>query len=239
MKVYTSDKLAECNGKNGRVTLVAVDGKVYDVSTSKRWGDGNHMKRHSAGGNLSIDINSAPHGREVLERFEVVGVFDEVLSETPPGTRGKVETWLNKQPFFRRHPHPAIVHVPVGLMVVLPIFEIAGLAFQSARTEWAAFCCLLVAILAIPAAIATGYFTWWINYEARDFPTVRRKRQLAWVSLILGIFVVLLRLAVIVDPLNIQQPYVIAYLVGIFTLAALVGYVGFLGGKLTFPYESH
>ena len=239
MKVYTSEKLAECDGKNGRAVLVAVDGKVYDVSTSKKWVDGNHMKRHSAGANLSTDINSAPHGREVLERFEVVGTFDETLRETPPGIRGEVETWLNKKPFFRRHPHPAIVHVPVGLMVVLPIFEIAGLVFQSARTEWAALCCLLMAILAIPAAIATGYFTWWINYEARDFPTVRRKRQLAWVSLILGILVVLLRSAVIVDPLNIQQPYVIAYLVGILALAALVGYVGFLGGKLTFPYESH
>ncbi|MFH1114874.1 MAG: DUF2231 domain-containing protein [Pseudomonadota bacterium] len=239
MKVYTTDKLAEYAGKNGRAVLVAVDGKVYDLSASKKWGDGNHMRRHSAGADLSTDINSAPHGREVLERFEVVGGFDEVLSGAPPGTRGQIETWLNKHPFFRRHPHPAIVHVPVGLMAVLPFLEIAGLVFQSGRTEWAAFCCLLMAILAIPAALATGYFTWWINYEARDFPTVRKKRQLAWASLILGILVIVLRSALIFDPLDIEQPYVIAYLVGIFALAVLVGFTGFLGGKLTFPYESH
>ncbi|MDQ7781354.1 MAG: hypothetical protein RDU20_00650, partial [Desulfomonilaceae bacterium] len=73
----------------------------------------------------------------------------------------------------------------------------------------------------------------------KDFPTVRRKRRLAWVSLVLGIGVVLVRWFAIVDPLNMADPYVTAYLVGIFALAALVGYVGFLGGKLTFPYESH
>ncbi len=238
MKVYTSEKLAEANGKQGSPTLVAVDGKVYDVSSSKKWADGIHMKRHSAGANLSTEINSAPHGREVLERFQVVGTLDETLREAPAGIRGAIETWLNTHPFFRRHPHPAIVHVPVGLAAALPIFEIVGLAVQSARTEWAAFCCLLTVVLSIPAAIATGYFTWWINYEAKDFPTIRKKRHFAWASLILGILVVLVRWSVIVNPLNFHDVYVIGYLVGILALAAMIGFVGFLGGKLTFPYES-
>lgn len=237
MKVYTSEKLAEADGRPGSPVLAAVDGKVYDVSTSRKWADGIHMRRHHAGTDLSIDINSAPHGREVLERFEVVGTFDETLREARPGIRGEIETWLSRHPFFRRHPHPAIVHVPVGLAVVFPILEIGGLVFQSSRTEWAAFCCLLMAILAIPAAIASGYFTWWINYEAGDFPTVRRKRHLAWASLVLGVLVVLLRSVVILDPLNLHDVYVVAYLAGILALAAMVGYVGFLGGTLTFPYE--
>jgi len=237
MKVYTSEKLAEADGKPGCSALVAVDGKVYDVSTSEKWAGGIHMRRHRAGANLSIDIDSAPHGREVLERVELVGTFDETLREAPPGIRGEIERWLNKHPFFRRHPHPAFVHVPVGLAVVFPVFQIGGLVFQSAGTEWAAFCCLLMSVLAVPAAIATGYFTWWINYEAKDFPTVRMKRHLAWVSLVLGILLVLLRSVIIVDPLNFHDVYVIAYLAGILALAALISYVGFLGGTLTFPYE--
>ena len=46
MKAYTPETLAEENGKNGHGTLVAVGGKVYDVSASKNWVDGIHMKRH-------------------------------------------------------------------------------------------------------------------------------------------------------------------------------------------------
>lgn len=239
MKVYTPETLAEANGKDGRDTLVAVGGKVYDISSSKKWIKGTHMKRHQAGADLSSDINSAPHGPEVLERFELVGTLEEAPEELHTGLRGKVEVWLDKNPFFRRHPHPAVVHVPVGLLVVLPLFEILGLAFASPYMEWAAFCCLVVAVLAIPAAIATGYFTWWVNYDAEEFATVRTKRRLAWVSLLLGIVAVLVRAVAVDNPLRLGDPSVIVYLVALFGLSALVGGVGFLGGKLTFPYDSH
>jgi predicted heme/steroid binding protein/uncharacterized membrane protein len=237
MKVYTPEKLAEANGKDGSAALVAVDGNVYDVSKSKKWVAGTHMKRHEAGANLSTDINSAPHGREVLERFEMVGTFEELPRELPSGVRGKIELWLDAHPFFRRHPHPAVVHIPVGLMAVVPIFEIIALVFRSAFTEWAAFCCLIMGVLAIPAAIGTGYFTWWINYEATDSPTIRMKRRLAFVGFILGVFAIVVRAFAVADPLTLQDMFALVYVIAVLALAATVGCVGFLGGKLTFPYE--
>ena len=60
-----------------RVLLVAVEGKVYDVSASKRWVRGEHMKRHRAGTDLTNDIKAAPHGLEVLERVEAVGLYEQ------------------------------------------------------------------------------------------------------------------------------------------------------------------
>ena len=61
MKQYSSDELAQSDGKEGRTTLIAVDGNVYDVSKSKKWVDGVHMKRHHAGKDLTSDIEAERH----------------------------------------------------------------------------------------------------------------------------------------------------------------------------------
>ncbi len=77
MKSYTAEEVAQGNGENGKSSLVAVEGKVYDVSASKRWVRGEHMKRHRAGTDLTNDIKAAPHGLEVLERVEAVGLYEQ------------------------------------------------------------------------------------------------------------------------------------------------------------------
>jgi len=56
---------------------VAVNGKVYDVSGSDLWEDGDHMGAHDAGRDLTAAIADAPHGVEVLEEFPVVGEMEE------------------------------------------------------------------------------------------------------------------------------------------------------------------
>lgn len=237
MKVYTPEDLASADGKNGHAALVAVDGNVYDVSKSMKWPEGRHMKRHHAGMNLSSEIKSAPHGPEVLERFKMVGEYREAPKASAAGFKGNVEMWLERRPFFRRHPHPAVVHVPIGLLAVAPLFEIIALALGSECTEWAAYCCTLMALLTIPAAIGAGYFTWWINYDARDSPTIRAKSRLAWIVLIIAALAVSFRSLVIDAPLASHDLSVVAYAAALVVLAALIGYVGFLGGRLTFPYD--
>jgi predicted heme/steroid binding protein/uncharacterized membrane protein len=237
VKVYTSEELAQANGEDGKNSLVAVEGKVYDVSASKRWVHGEHMKRHRAGIDLTDDIKAAPHGLEVLERFESVGVYEKERKEPAAGLKGRIDPWLDRHPFFRRHPHPAVVHIPVGLMTVVPLFELAGLATNSSCTEWAALSCLTLAWLSIPAAMMTGYFTWWINYDASDSSIILRKRRLAWVAVALGALAIALRLLVLVDPLETRNIYVIVYVLSLVTLTVIVSCIGFLGGKLTFPYE--
>ncbi len=238
MKSYTAEDLAQSNGEDGKRTLVAVEGKVYDVSASKRWVKGTHMKRHQAGTDLTNDIKAAPHGLEVLERFESVGIYEKKTEEPAAGLKGRIDLWLDRHPFLRRHPHPAVVHIPVGLMAIAPLFELGGLATDSPCTEWAALCCLMVGFISIPAAMMTGYFTWWMNYDSSDSPIILMKRRLAWVALIFGSVVIIFRIFVLTDPLEIRNIYVILYIVGLVTLTVIVSSIGFLGGKLTFPYEA-
>jgi predicted heme/steroid binding protein len=75
MKKFTAKKLASCNGENGRPAYVAYDGKVYDVSSSFLWKDGNHQAFHTAGTDLTPTLKDAPHGAELLEKFPVVGIM--------------------------------------------------------------------------------------------------------------------------------------------------------------------
>lgn len=237
MKIYSSRELALSDGKEGRKALVAVDGKVYDLSASKRWISGTHMNRHHAGMDLNKDIRSAPHGAEIVTRFEVVGLLEEVSEPVHGGLRGTVDAWLERHPFFRRHPHPAIVHFPVGLLLAVPIFLAASVIADSRSTEWAAYCCLILGVITVPAAMLSGYFTWWINYGAADSRIITTKKHLAWVVLVVGILAVLLRSFTVSDPINTSDFFVIAYFFFVPVLSAIVGYVGFLGGKLTIPYE--
>jgi len=237
MKAYSHLELAAGTGKDGKPVLVAVDGRVYDLSASRKWLNGIHMNRHHAGTDLSGDITSAPHGRDVLARFETNGTLEVEPHSERTGARGRVESWLHRHPFFRRHPHPAVVHVPLGLLLVVPLLEGLAHLTGSPSTEWAAFCCLTLGIAAIPAAIATGYFTWWVNYECAESMIISRKRLLAWICLFLGIGHVFIRLLIIKDPLTQDIGVSLAYFSGLIVVSVVIGYVGFLGGKLTIPYE--
>ncbi|MBI4965704.1 MAG: cytochrome b5 [Desulfomonile tiedjei] len=237
MKDYYPEQLAEQNGEGGKPALVAVNDKVYDVSGSKRWIRGSHMKRHQAGQDLTNEIQGAPHGLEVFERVLLVGNYVHRAEEPSAGLKGRIEAWLDRRPFFRRHPHPAVVHYPVGMLSAAPVFYVLALATGSSRTEWVAYCCLLVGLLTIPAAMVTGYFTWWINYDLVDSPIILMKRRLAWIALFVAPISFCVRTFLVVDPLRIGDSFVMFYLAATFILAGLATYIGFLGGKLTFPYS--
>ncbi|GAB4030060.1 MAG: hypothetical protein Fur0012_05340 [Elusimicrobiota bacterium] len=77
---FTSSELKKYDGTNGMPVYVAVDGVVYDLSNSKYWKTGLHMKQHRAGTDLSEDIkNKAPqsihHGGKILEGMPKVGML--------------------------------------------------------------------------------------------------------------------------------------------------------------------
>lgn len=237
MRVYSTYDLARADGREGRQALVAVDGKVYDVSASEKWPGGMHMRRHEAGTDLSADIAGAPHDRSVLDRFPVVGTYEEAAKPERSGLRASVDQWLDRHPFFRRHPHPAMVHVPIGLFLVAPAFLVIGMVFQSDRTEWASLCCAMTGLLAIPPAIASGYGTWWINYELVDSPIIRKKRRLAWATLVAGAVAIAFRLLLVRDPIAPSDPLAVLNLIFVVVLAIMIGFLGYLGGRLTFPFE--
>jgi predicted heme/steroid binding protein len=66
-------ELEENNGKNGKPAYIAYKGKVYDVSQSSFWLDGDHLGMHQAGKDLTEELEMAPHREETFQRVKLVG----------------------------------------------------------------------------------------------------------------------------------------------------------------------
>lgn len=105
-RTFTAEELKKYNGKDGMPVYAAVDGIVYDLSKSKYWKTGKHMKMHDAGSDLSEDIHKkAPQSihrdGKILERMPKVGVLAAgatVGGEKPAVAVHKVlETELGKE----------------------------------------------------------------------------------------------------------------------------------------------
>jgi predicted heme/steroid binding protein len=75
MRTFTRKELAHYTGKHGTPAFIAYKGKVYDVSGSFLWQNGTHQVLHNAGEDLTDNLDEAPHGADMLERFLVVGIL--------------------------------------------------------------------------------------------------------------------------------------------------------------------
>jgi predicted heme/steroid binding protein len=73
LRKFTSAELKEYNGKSDNPVYLAYKGKVYDVSESDLWRDGEHMGLHQAGKDITEELDLAPHMEEVFERVKIVG----------------------------------------------------------------------------------------------------------------------------------------------------------------------
>jgi predicted heme/steroid binding protein len=77
MQRFTKQELAGYNGKEGGPALIAYAGRVYDVSRSFHWQGGRHWVLHAAGAGLTLCLDQAPHGADLLERVPVIGILVE------------------------------------------------------------------------------------------------------------------------------------------------------------------
>ena len=178
MKEFSLEELAQYNGENGKPVYVAHAGKVYDVGASKMWKTGSHMKRHRSGMDLTTDIQAAPHTPDVLGRFPQVGVLTQPAeaAEHLPAFLGAL---LKQFPFLRRHPHPMTVHFPIVFMLSTTAFSLIYLVTGEKSFDSTAFHCLGAGVFFNVVAIATGFYTWWLNYLAKPIAAVRIKIPLA------------------------------------------------------------
>lgn len=69
----TLDDLAAYDGKEGRPSWFAFDGKIFDATQSALWKQGVHMGRHNAGSDLTAALSHAPHGPEKVAAMTAVG----------------------------------------------------------------------------------------------------------------------------------------------------------------------
>ena len=235
MKEFDPEEVAQCDGKDERPVHIVHQGKVIDVSDSKLWQGGVHMRRHRAGRDLTTDLQAAPHGPEVLDRYPQVGILKK--EEIPEIKVPKTLSWLlAKFPMLRRHPHPMTVHFPIVFMFCTPVFNILYLITGIKAFELTALHCLAGGILFTIVAIITGFYTWWLNYMAQPLRAVTIKRRLAIILLAIEIvvFVWRIRVPAILDSLGVAS---LIYLLLVLSFLPIVTAMGWYGAKLTFPIE--
>jgi len=234
MQEFEIAELEKFDGNEGRPVYVAYKGKVYDVTNSKLWRSGLHMKRHHAGQDLTVDIQGAPHEADVLERYPQVGTLkkEAVELEIPQPL-----AWLlAKVPMLRRHPHPMTVHFPIVFAFSTTIFNILYLITGIKSLEITALHCLGAGILFTAVAITTGLYTWWLNYMAQPLRAVKIKMPLSMILLLVQIIAFFWRLTV-PDVMDSIQGVNIIYLLLVVSLFPIVVVIGWFGASLTFPVE--
>ncbi len=68
----TVEELSQFDGKEDRPAYVAYNGRIYDVTGSRLWKGGAHMRKHLAGFDLTDAMKQAPHGEDkILEMPEI------------------------------------------------------------------------------------------------------------------------------------------------------------------------
>ena len=81
---FTPEDLAQFDGREGRPALVGFEGRVVDLSGSRMWPGGSHVRRHASGNDLTAALAQAPHGEEKLAAFPVVGTLGTAAGARPP-----------------------------------------------------------------------------------------------------------------------------------------------------------
>jgi predicted heme/steroid binding protein/uncharacterized membrane protein len=234
IKEFSPEELAQFNGQDGKPVYVAHGGKVTDVTGSKLWKGGLHMKRHHAGKDLTTDIQAAPHGLEVLDRYPQAGVLKESTSERKiPDSLSRL---LSRFPMLRRHPHPMVIHFPIVFMIATTSFTILYLLTGYPGFDTTAFHCLGGGLLFTPVAILTGFYTWWLNYMAKPNRPVKIKKRLSFLLFAVQATAFIWRILV-PDILTCLGFATVVYVLLILSLAGIVTVIGWFGAMLTFPIE--
>jgi uncharacterized membrane protein len=182
-----------------------------------------------------MEIQTAPHGPGVLERFSQVGVLkvEKVPERSMPGW---LKNLMDRFPILQRHPHPMFVHFPIALSILPALFMILYLVTGVRSFEITAFHCLGAAIIFIPVGIVTGFFTWWLNYQAKPMKAVRIKIFFSLLLLVLAAIIFFWRYFS-PDLILSLSGFGFIYLLLVLFLIPVVSIVGWYGAKLTFPIE--
>jgi predicted heme/steroid binding protein/uncharacterized membrane protein len=223
------------DGQDGKPAYIAHDGRVIDVTASKLWKNGLHMKRHHAGKDLTTDIQAAPHKLDVLDRYPQVGILkqDAASERQVPDSLSRL---LSRFPMLRRHPHPMVIHFPIVFMISTTGFTALYLVTGYSGFDTTAFHCLGGGLLFTPIAILTGFYTWWLNYMSRPNRPVTIKKRLSFALLAIQIVLFAWR---ILDPgiLSAVDFRSVIFVALVLSLSGIVMIIGWFGAMLTFPIE--
>ncbi|MFW6325013.1 MAG: DUF2231 domain-containing protein, partial [Desulfovibrionales bacterium] len=169
------------------------------------------------------------------DRVRRIGVLRS--GEAGRGLPRSIQTLFRLFPLARRHPHPIAVHFPTAYFIAAALFLLLhtlspGLfGFDS---EKAAAAMLIMGSLFSIVAIATGFFTLWVNYRFKMRPLVKRKLTVTGFLILFEASALLMRAH---GPVTGSVESVV-YLVLILLLAVCVTILGYLGGEMVFPVKA-
>jgi len=235
MREFDTEELSGFNGQDGKPVYVVHQGKVYDVTSSRMWKGGIHMRRHYAGKDLTTDFQAAPHGQEVFERVPQVGVIRR--SATPERKMPEaLSSLLSQYPMLKRHPHPMTVHFPIVFMLSATFFNLLYLLTGVRSFETTGLHCMLAGLAMLPVVIITGLFTWWYNYMAKPIRPVRVKLVVSIALFVVTLMAATWRLGQ-PDILEVFRVQSAVYFILVMSFTPLVIVVGWFGAQMTFPFE--
>ena len=225
--VVKKDELQQYDGKKGNPIYISYKGKIYDVSKSRLWKDGVHMNIHEAGEDLTNDLSVAPHGEEVLDKFEQVGVLEnesEVLD---------IDKKESLRDLYRKfHPHPTLVHFPIASLFLGALLQFLFLITKTSSFESAAFYSILFATVFQFPVVISGIFSWWLNYDSTLTPIFKNKLRYSAILLCMTCFVVIIRF--LINDISFRDDILsLTYNIIVFFNVPVVFILGFYGGKIT------
>jgi predicted heme/steroid binding protein len=221
------EELQQHNGKEGNKAYVSCDGRVYDVSESRLWKNGRHVNRHEAGMDLSEAMQSAPHGAEVLERFRQIGALEGFRMNKETGKKAVI-----KKLYRIFHPHPMLIHFPMGLLVFTVIMQVLFFVTGRISFEQAGFYSLVTSVIFMFPTILSGMVSWWVNYELAVTKIFMLKLSFSFVLLLMGLGEVAVRF--FSPDIAVAGGFMSTfYNIMLFVNIPVLGVIGFNGGKLS------
>jgi predicted heme/steroid binding protein/uncharacterized membrane protein len=222
------DELKNYDGKEGKKAYIAYKGKVYDVTSNKYWKSGAHMLRHKAGDDLTEFLKLAPHGEEVFEHLKEVDVFEEERLEISK----RREFW---QEIYRKyHPHPMLIHFPMGLMYFSAFMYILHFIFKVESFDLSALYSLIGTFITTIPAAAAGILSWIINYNRKWNNIFRNKIVFTILFLITSFSTLFIRIIlgdIMLYDTPLQYLYLLLYIINLPCLS----FIAYNGGKITWP----
>jgi predicted heme/steroid binding protein/uncharacterized membrane protein len=230
-KIITQQELQANDGQEGRPAYIVYKGKVYDVSQSRLWRTGTHVRRHQAGNDLTGELPSAPHDESVFDKVILVG---ELAAAAPPSVEEPDKGSPLLDFYFAQHPHPVAVHFPVALSVVTAAFALLHLLTNEQVFESTAYYVLWAAVIMTPLTIISGAFSWWLNYGHKFTDNFKDKIVFSAIYTVLGAIALALRTAnheVLLERESLGWVYIMLLMAQVVSVSIL----GRVGTNILFP----
>ena len=227
MKEFTNEEIRKFDGRDGRPAYVVVNGKVYDVSSSGFWIDGNHMQQHNAGNDLTESLTKAPHDDEVFQKVPQVGILKSDDGKREPVSA--VPAWALWILGF--HPHPIAVHFPQGLLTFAPLFLLLFYFTGNQHFERTAFYLLVCGTFMMIPAIISGFFHWIYKFARISGGVYFFKIIMSFVALIVACLAIAIHLKSGILP---QNPIAVLLLILYLLMIPILISIGHAGGTIVF-----